>query len=229
MKRMKPYNIIVLLLVALTFLMSLAFYNYLPDTMVSHWDISGNPNGYMPKETDLLLLPLIGAAIVFLLFFIPRIDPLKKNIKKFQSHYELFIVNFAVFFLYIHTITILINMGVDFNLIQAMSIGLAVLLYSLGSLVGAAKRNYFIGIRTPWTLDCDEIWDKTHRLGGKLFKACAVITLFGAAFPSIALLFTLASIIVVAIFLVAYSYFEYKKLHWKTKKPSKGKKKKRKK
>lgn len=214
---MKPSNLIILLLVALSFLISLSFYNYLPDTVATHWGINGSPNGYMPKEMDLLLLPLMGAAIVFLLFFIPKIDPLRKNIEKFRGQYELFIVNFAVFFLYIHTITILINIGADINLIQAMSIGLAVLLYSLGSLVGAAKRNYFIGLRTPWTLNSEEVWDRTHALGGKMFKACAIIVLFGAALPSLALIFTLVAIIAVAVFLVIYSYLEHRKLYGKGK------------
>ena len=58
----------------------------------------------------------------------------------------------------------------------------AVLLFYIGILIKHAKRNWFIGIRTPWTLSSDKVWDKTHALGGKLFQVSAVITLGGIFF-----------------------------------------------
>ena len=214
---MKIRTATIFLLVLASFLVSAAAYNYLPSEMITHWGASGEPNGYMPKEVALLFVPVLGAIITTVLFFVPRLDPLKKNIEKFKAQYELFIVSFAAFFLYIHIITIVINMGWSIDLMQAMSIGFAALFYSLGALVGAAKRNYFIGIRTPWTLSNDKVWDKTHKLGGKLFKVCAIISLFGAAFSEVAFLITIGAIIITAIFLVCYSYFEYRKLGEKEK------------
>ena len=79
----------------------------------------------------------------------------------------------------------------------------------MGQLITKAKRNYFIGIRTPWTLSSDTVWDKTHQLGGKLFIAAGAISLFGAFFPDAAIFFIMIPVLFVTLFTVLYSYFLY--------------------
>ncbi len=74
-----------------------------------------------------------------------------------------------------------------------------------------AKRNWFIGIRTPWTLNSDAVWDKTHRIGGRLFKAAGIVALLGVFFPNHAILLILVPAILVASFTIIYSYFEYQR------------------
>jgi len=85
------------------------------------------------------------------------------------------------------------------------------LFYYCGILVENAKRNWSIGIRTPWTLSSEKIWEKTHRVGGKLFKIAGVIALLGIFFQRYTLFFILVPSIIVAVYAVAFSYFEYLK------------------
>jgi uncharacterized membrane protein len=86
------------------------------------------------------------------------------------------------------------------------------LFYYLGILTENAKRNWFIGIRTPWTLSNDKVWNKTHKLGGKLFKIVGIVAFLGILFQKYVLLFIISAVIAVAIYIIVYSYFEYKKI-----------------
>jgi uncharacterized membrane protein len=78
-------------------------------------------------------------------------------------------------------------------------------------MIGHAEPNWTIGIRTPWTLSNEEVWYKTHKLGGKLFRVVAVLSLLGLIFPQHAVWFILVPVVIVAIYLVVYSYLEYRK------------------
>ncbi|MFA4819477.1 MAG: SdpI family protein, partial [Candidatus Aenigmatarchaeota archaeon] len=100
----------------------------------------------------------------------------------------------------------------SFNMIQLLSIAFAPLFYYCGILIENAKRNWFVGIRTPWTLMNETVWNKTHRRGGKLFKLSGVLALVAIGLPQYALVFILVPVILSSIYAMAYSYFEYKKL-----------------
>ena len=200
--------IIILLLIG--FAMSVAFYNQLPEEIITHWNTQGEPNGYMSKEVGLFLLPVLGLIITAILLVIPMIDPLKKNIHEFIKYYNLFILIILGFFLYIHAITILANLGYDIDIGQLLSPAIGVLFFFVGVLIGHVKKNYTIGIRTPWTLASEKVWDKTHEKGKTLFKASGVICFFGLIIPEYAFWFILAPILVSVVYLFVYSYIEFR-------------------
>ena len=156
-------------------------------------------------------MPIISLVMVLLFLLIPKIDPLKENIQKFRKYFDRFIVLIILFLLYIYLLAIFWNLGKRFNMIYTMVPALAVLFYYIGIMVENAKRNWFIGIRTPWTLSSEAVWDKTHKIGGKLFKIAALITLFGIFFGKYAIFFTIVPVILVAVYTFIYSYFEYQK------------------
>jgi uncharacterized membrane protein len=81
------------------------------------------------------------------------------------------------------------------------------LIFYIGFILPKAKRNWFVGIRTPWTLSSDIVWEKTHKLGGILFKLVGAITIFGIFINEVAFYLTIFSAIGVSIFLFIYSYF----------------------
>ena len=116
-----------------------------------------------------------------------------------------------IFLLYIYLLTILWNLGLWFNMVQLLAPALGVLFYFCGVLIGKAKRNWFIGIRTPWTLSNEKVWDKTHLIGGRLFKAAGLVALLGVLFQNYAILFVLIPVILVSLFTIVYSYFAYQK------------------
>lgn len=152
---------------------------------------------------------LLFLAIVLLL--VPNIDPLKKNIEKFKDDYEMFIVWFVVFFFYLYVLTLLWNMGAVFNMNNMLMPAFGIFFYYIGILLEKAKRNFFIGIRTPWTLSSDKVWDKTHKLGGKLFKLSGLLALISIFFSGYAFFFVFIPIISFSLILVIYSYYEFKK------------------
>ena len=183
----------------------------MPEKIASHWNVQGQVDGYMSKFWGLFLMPLISAGLFLLFIAIPKIDPLKTNIEKFRKYYDGFITLVIIFLFYLYLLTIFWNMGIRFDIIQLLAPAFGILFYYCGILTENAKRNWFIGIRTPWTLSNDAVWDKTHKIGGKLFKISGIVVLFGIFFRNYALFFILVPVILVAIYTIIYSYVEYQK------------------
>lgn len=211
--QVRKSEIIVLFLVALSFIAGIFIYSRMPEQMASHWNSSGQVDGYMSRFWGVFLLPIIFLVMAVLFIIIPRIDPLKSNIQQFRKYFDGFIILIFLFFLYIYGLTIYWNLENNFNMTAFMIPAMAVLLYYCGILINSSKRNWSIGIKTPWTMSSDVVWDKTHRIGGKLFKASGVICLLGLIWPCCAMWFVLAPILLSTIFVFVYSYLEFKKLN----------------
>jgi uncharacterized membrane protein len=186
-------------------------YPQMPESFASHWGAQGEVNGHMPKIWGAFMLPLITILLLIFFHVIPLIDPLKENIKSFRPYYDNFILIFASFMTLIYLQTILWNIGIRINPMAVISIGLFALFYYSGVLIQHAKRNWFIGIRTPWTLTSDTVWEKTHKVGGRMFKICGLLALTGALLPKYAIAFILVPVLLTAAYTTAYSYLEYQK------------------
>jgi uncharacterized membrane protein len=196
-------------MVIAAFVVGALFYPILPEKLASHWNAQGKVDGYMGKFWGVFLMPVISVLLFLLFLAIPRIDPLKENIAKFRKCFDFFVAFVIAFLLYLYLLTLYWNLGARFDLIQALVPAFAALFYVAGVLIASARRNWFVGIRTPWTLSSETVWKKTHSLGGKLFKLSGIIALFGIPFPSLALFFVLAPVILAAVYSIVYSYFEY--------------------
>lgn len=209
---MKKTYTIIILIILISFIVGLYYYSKTPDQLASHWNAKGEVDGYMSKFWGLFLMPIVSLVMFLLLVFVPKIDPLKKNIEKFRKYFDTFIVLMVLFFFYVYILTIAWNIGKRFDMGQAMIPAMGILFYYIGILVNHAERNWFIGIRNPWTLSSDKVWEKTHKVGGKLFKVAGIIALLGIFFPSSIIWFVLVPVIFISVYLVVYSYFTYKKL-----------------
>jgi uncharacterized membrane protein len=210
-KTSKSFTLLIVGLIILLFAVSAFFYPQLPDKLASHWNAAGQADGYSSRFWGLFLLPIISVAFTLLLVFIPRLDPMKANIEHFKGYYYWFIVIFLLFFLYLHVLIIVFNLGYTLNMTLFLIPAFSALFYFIGVMISKAKRNYFIGIRTPWTLASDNVWDKTHALGGKLFKIAALISLIGLLFGDLAIWFMLAPVMLCSVFIVVYSYLIFRK------------------
>ncbi|MCX6775658.1 MAG: SdpI family protein [Candidatus Micrarchaeota archaeon] len=208
---MRTNELTITAVILLSFIIGAYFYPAMPDNIASHWNAVGEVDGYLPKFWSLFLMPLVITVSMLCIVLIPRVDPLKANIEKFRRHYDAFSVILALFFFYLYILTILWNVGMKFNMMQLMAPAFAVLFYYTGVMIENSKKNWFIGIRTPWTLSSEKVWNKTHKLGGKLFKAAGVIALLGIFFPSYAFLIIVVPVVVVAAYTAIYSYLEYNK------------------
>ena len=207
---MRKSVLVVWLLVLLAFALSIAVYPQMPELIASHWNARGEVDGYMSKFWGLFLLPLLLAGLALLLLAIPRIDPLKANIAAFRSYYDGFIVVFCLFLLLVHLQIILWNSGIEISPNLTLPIGCGLLFYYIGIMLEHAKRNWFIGIRTPWTLSSDTIWTKTHQRGAKLFKLAGAIAVLGLFVQAYTYLFIIVPVLFVAVYTIVYSYWVYR-------------------
>jgi len=208
---MKKTNIIIFFIVLALFIVSAYFYSGFSDKIASHWNINGEVDGYMSKFWGLFLMPIISLGMWLMFILIPKIDPLKKNIEKFRKYFDTFIVLIMLFLLYLHLLTIFWNMGRQFDIVRMMLPAMGILFFYAGVLMNHTERNWFIGIRTPWTISSDNVWKKTHQLGAKLFKIAGIITLFGTFVPSVAFWLTFIPVLVFSFYTFIYSYLEHKK------------------
>jgi uncharacterized membrane protein len=204
-------RVAIALVLVFTFAVTFLAWPGMPDPVASHWGFSGEADGYMPKTWGLLLVPFLSAGLAALLLLIPRIDPLRANIEEFREAYERFIVVFLLYLLAVQAFILLWNSGIQVGISMVLSPAFAALFYEIGVLIGQAKPNWSIGIRTRWTLSSPKVWEKTHALGGKLFRAAGVIALLGLLFPPYAIAFILVPALFVSLWLVVYSYREYER------------------
>jgi len=213
---MKKIFLASLLLILISFAISICEYGSIPSEMAVHWNEMGEEDGHMAKEWGLFLIPATMIFLLLLFLAIPRIDPLRKNIEKFRKYYDGFIFIFLFYLAVIHFQIILWNLGIkmDFNL--TMPLLFALLFFYLGILLSRAERNWFVGIRTPWTLSSDYVWKKTHEMGGKLFKIAAIIAVFSIFVRDYAIFIVLIPIFAISLFLVIYSY-----ILWRREEPAK--------
>jgi len=204
-------KIITIAIVLLTFVVSACLYPQMPEKMATHWNARGAVDGYMSKSLAVFLMPVIIAVIAALFIFIPKIDPLKVNFERFRKYYDGFVILFCAFMLCLQYFMLLWNIGIRISLNILLPVSLGLLFFYIGILCKHAKRNWFVGIRTPWTLTSETVWNKTHKIGGKLFKVAGVIIVVGSLFPGYLLCFILIPVFLIAVFTLIYSYLEYQK------------------
>jgi uncharacterized membrane protein len=181
--------------------------------MASHWNVNDQVDDYISKFWGVFLLPMITLAMFVLFLVVPAIDPLKANIAQFREVFNLFIVLMVAFMVYIYGLTLAWNLGyTGFKMSGALLPALGLLFIFIGFLLRRAKRNFFIGIRTPWTLSSDTVWNETHRIGAVLFMISGALAFIGGLFGGTASLWLMfIPIVGSTIFLLIYSYVLYQR------------------
>ena len=198
-------------LIVIVILSGVFLWSSLPDPMASHWNDADQVDGYMGKFWGTFLLPVMMIGLTLLFLAIPSIDPLKKNIADFRGWFNVFIVLSNLFMAFVHGLTLAWNLGyTGIKMSVAIMPAMGLLFILIGLMIRKAKRNYFIGIRTPWTLANDVVWDKTHLLGSKLFIIAGILTFLALLFPEKAINILMVSILGATLISVVYSYLVFK-------------------
>jgi uncharacterized membrane protein len=207
----KAATITAVTLVIISFLVAIALYPIMPDPMPSHWNAAGEIDGYMSKFWGLFLMPLVTLGMLLLFIAIPRIDPLKANIAQFIESYNLMMVLLIVYMLYVYALTLFAALGYQFNMTTMLIPAMGILFIVIGFLIGKAKRNFFIGIRTPWTLSSDTVWAKTHALGKWTFIGAGIVSILSAFLGEDGFWAIMICIFAAAIIPIVYSYILWKR------------------
>ncbi len=203
-------GITMILCLAVAFVASAHFYPTLPAQLPSHWNAEGVVDGMLPKFWALFLSPFVMAMLFLLWAAIPFMEPLQDNLEKFRSGYNALFLTLQAFFLYEFVLIMLTALGHHFNLAQALAPALAVLLAAIAAVTKNSERNFFVGIRTPWTLASDEVWRKTHILGSWLIYFCALCCLAAAFAPSLLFALIIFPLGITILTTVIYSYVEFR-------------------
>ncbi|MFC7176275.1 SdpI family protein [Halosegnis marinus] len=200
------------LLVAASAVVGLVAAPDLPARMATHWNAAGVPDGTMPRTVALVFLPAIAAGLLGLFALLPRIDPLGGNVAAFRPAYDGFVVALSAFLAALHVGIVAFNLGYVFDFTLFVLAAVAGLFYCVGLLLEHVERNWFVGVRTPWTLSDERVWDRTHALAARLFKLSALVAVVGLAFGDYAIYFLLVPALGTAVVTVAYSYVLYARL-----------------
>ncbi len=199
------------IMVVACFVAGAVVYPHLPLVAASHWNAAGEPNGTLPRFWAAFLMPFIMLGLSGLWALLPRLDPIAPDFKGFRHVYDFFWVLLTAFFAYAYALMLETNLVAPMNIVHAVIPPLALLFIALGALLPLVKRNWFFGIRTPWSLSSDDDWVRTHQFASPLFVAAGVIAFF-ATFASgmFALSLTVGPAILAALASVVYSYLIYR-------------------
>jgi uncharacterized membrane protein len=210
----KEWPILILLLAP--FVVSLILSDRVPDTVPTHFNLQGEADDYGPKWIILYMLPALGLVLYLGLLFLPGIDP-KKRIEETQKPITAIRLVLALFMIGLYSIMMLIVTGSDIDINSYVFIAVGILFIGFGNYMNSVKPNYFIGLRTPWTLENPIVWKKTHRLGSKIWMVGGIIIVVSKLVFSEgvnAIIFGISVAIMVLAPLI-YSYTEFKKLESK--------------
>lgn len=173
-------SILFLILIAIA---SVYFYYNFPELVPVHWNIAGEVDRWGSGTAHALGAPLVILGMYLLFLFVPFLDPKKERYSQFRKVYHVFKTLIIGFMALIYFITGFNALGYDLP-VAILAPGLVgVLFIVLGNYMGKIKSNWFVGIRTPWTLSSEEVWNKTHRFGGRMFVLAGLIMIIIPFFP----------------------------------------------
>ena len=201
-----------LVIAALAVVVSIWAYPRLPATVATHWDLRGTPDGFSSRGWAVAIGPLVIVAITVLFNVLPKLDPRRENYAKFLSSYWLIANAVIVFTLVAHAMLIATGLGYSVRIDRLMPLGVGLLFIFLGNYMTRVEPNWFVGIRTPWTMSSDTVWRKTHRTGGWLMVIGGAVLAAGAFLPHGAFLpLLVTTLVIVVVIPIVQSYVLWKK------------------
>lgn len=185
-------------------------YPMLPQRLAVHFGPNG-ANGFQDKSS--FTWETLGLLVVMsvILKFVPLLDPRRHNYDKFAGVYEMVRVMFVLIMGGAAIYLVYYNLGHHWN-VKAFTFGIVgIVIIVLGNFMGRIRSNFFVGIRTPWTISSDEVWRRTHRLAGPLFMAAGVVALVAILLPDpISTVILVCAIAIATLLPTVYSFIVYR-------------------
>jgi uncharacterized membrane protein len=199
------------LIVIAAIIITAAVYPQIPERMPTHWNIRGEVDGLSNRLWGAWLIPLLLPVMWGIFRILPHIDPRRANYAKFASTYEWIVALVLAFMLGMQGIVLAAATGHPLPMQRVIPFGVGVMFLIIGNLLPRARSNWFVGIRTPWTLSSELSWERTHRVGGfviVLIGVAMIVTAFVA--PVRGLVILPFVVFPVVLLLIAYSYIVWK-------------------
>lgn len=205
-------HIFPVILIVLSFVAWIIAFPDLPSQIAIHWDLKGNANGYASRLGAMLSMEGLLIFLYVMFIFLPKIDPKNANYKYFTRGYRIIMNALLFIFFILNLLIILYSLGYPIPMSSLAPFIIGAIFIVLGNFLQTVRTNFFIGIRTPWTLSNDNVWRKTHRFGGKVMFLAGVVIVISALLPQS----WMEPIIVVSIVLsvglpIIYSYWLFRK------------------
>ncbi|OYV81510.1 MAG: hypothetical protein B7Z73_18010 [Planctomycetia bacterium 21-64-5] len=189
-------------------------YPSLPQQVPTHWNIHGQVDGYGDKSWATFLTPAVMLGLLALFRLLPWLSPRPFTLDTFRGTYEFVVVLVMGLMAYIHALMLWAAYAGPIDVGRALVGGLCLFFALIGNVLGKVRRNFFVGVRTPWTLASERVWIDTHRLAARLFVVAGLagfvlcLTIGGP----VAFAGTLALIMIAAFAPAVYSLVHYKRL-----------------
>lgn len=209
MKKNKTTLIIISILILLPMLIGILLWNQLPEKMATHFGMNGQADGYSSKAFVVFGLPILMFVLQMFCAFVTSHDPKQKNISPKVFTFILWII--PVVSIVVNSLVYLVNLGKSVNVTFIVLIMLGIVFIFTGNYLPKSRRNYTVGIKTPWTLENDTVWNKTNRLGGYLIMGIGFLTILTAFVRWIPMELFFVGIILATFIPVIYSYLLYNK------------------
>jgi len=212
---MKPnlkHEIFSITIIVISILSSIYFYSHFPERVPSHWNFRGEVDAWSGKTMGAFMLPIILIVMYGMFLALPKLDPKKEKYQQFMKPYKIFqsIIIFIMFAIYLTASFNALGYPVNISIIVPALI--ALLFIILGNYMGKLKQNYFVGIKTPWTLSSEDVWNKTHRFGGKVFVIGGLVLMIVPFVPeNLSFAVFLIDIIFIIFTPIIYSFLIHKK------------------
>ncbi len=190
---------------------SIIAYPHLPERVPTHWDLHNHVNGYSSRLGAAIMLPLVLAGIWALMRLLPIVDPRRQNYAKFQREYDLVVNATLTLIAAIHVAIVAGALGYPIGISRVLPAAMGALLVVMGNVLPRARPNWWFGIRTPWTMSNDRVWERTHRVGGYLFVGSGVLIMLAVFLPpAVATFITIGGVTAAALGSVLYSLYAWK-------------------
>lgn len=191
---------------------ALAVYARLPQRVPSHWNVHGEVDGWMEKPWGPLMMPLMATGALALLWLLRRVDPRARNIERFGDEWLLLVNLTLALFAVLEVVMLGHALGWPVDVDRAVPVAVGLLLVGVGNYLPRIRSNWFMGIRTPWTLDNERVWRATHRVGGRTFVAAGLVMMVSALLPPSARTWAMVAVAALGAGVpVVYSYVAYRR------------------
>ena len=189
------------------------FYPQLPEQVPSHWNVRGEVDGYSSRFFGAFGLPLVNLAIYVMMLVIPSLDPKKTSYERFARAYDVIRWSIIGVMALLHVVVLMAGLGYEVDAGRVVQPAVALMVILMGNQMGRVRHNYFVGIRTPWTLANEEVWRRTHRMSGPLWVAGGLVAL-GATWLPTPYSFGVFMVAIIGVSLVSlvYSYVVFKQV-----------------
>ncbi len=214
-----------IIVVMATVLASFYFYAHFPERVPTHWNVVGEVDGWGTRWQGAFIIPIMLVVMYVFFLFLPMLDPKKERYTQFAKTYHIFKNMILVVLGLIYFIASLNGVGYNIPIQYTVPVIIGLLFIVMGNYMGKLKRNWFIGVRTPWTLSSEEVWNKTHRVSGYLFILAGLGIIITPMLPKTLGFWLFGTMMVLIIFgTLGYSYFLYlkEKKNDKNNQPSKS-------